>query len=162
MAHARLALALLIAGMVALGGCLSTETPVARAADVMKHRCRTRTTAQEDAALLSSTLPLRTETHCNYDACSGTAQVFGVRVFVRPPSGVTADRLALALQCDNARGLLQGETSPSPADLYRLPDAWVYAEVAASSDGLVITLSSDSVADNIRIRRHVEAWLAKR
>jgi hypothetical protein len=159
MVPVRLGVAVLATAVSGLGGCVAPETPVARAADVVHHECRARTSAREDDALLAATLPLRTEAYCNYDACSGAAQVFGVRIFVRPPPGVSAQRLALAVQCHNARALLQPsaamETSAA-ADPYRLPDIWVSDDVAASADGMVVTLSGDSIADNIRLRHHVE------
>ena len=79
-------------------------------------------------------------------------RVAGAKLLVRPPNGVTADQFTRALQCHSARVLL-GQVNPAvvPNDPYWLPDSWVNINVKPENGNFAITISADTVHDNLQV-----------
>jgi hypothetical protein len=77
-------------------------------------------------------------------------RVNGAKLYVAPPNGVSAEQLTRALQCHGARTLL-GQIGRAPNEPYSLPDRWVSIQVQAEPGHFLITLSSDTVHDNLQV-----------
>jgi hypothetical protein len=85
--------------------------------------------------------------------------VFAVRLVVRAPAGVSAEQLARLLRCHGARALLgEVERSQLGDDPYWLPGSWVDIDVKDTGRSFVVTLTGNSVTENLRILRRAEAF----
>jgi hypothetical protein len=143
-------------------GCLESESIPARAAKVERQTCAGAGSEEDAEETLRKTTVLRAESKCHVDYCNGVGQVFGVKLTVVPPEGVTADRLARTLQCHGARAIL-GRLDVSKIaddDPYWLPGSWVEIEVQREAGHLLVTLNGDHVSDNIRLLRRATAYAA--
>src|SRR5580692_1464815 len=150
-----------LAVAIVLSACAGTAAPTATAAKVEQLECTSATLLPDDARLLRETRVLKVEPTYLHDTCAGTAEVTGAKLVVRPRSGVSAGQLARMLQCASARATL-GRADPSrlPNDPYGFPGAWVDVDVTPDGDNFVVTLSANSVPNNIRLLRRATAFLA--
>jgi len=84
-------------------------------------------------------------------------------MLVPAPAGMSAGQLARTLQCHRDRVVL-GLADPSelPNAPFWLPGSWVTIEVTAEAGNLVVMLSGDTVADNLRVLRRATAFAAVR
>jgi hypothetical protein len=117
-------------------------------------------TAQDDLHVIQAAAVLEVEGH--YDVHeSGISRVTATRVLLRPPQGVTADRMTRILQCHNARMVL-GRADPVslPDDPYSLPNTWLDISVKEQDGNYVVLLSADRVSDNIRVLKRAQAFAA--
>jgi hypothetical protein len=141
-------------------GCEPAVSLPARAAAVERDACGLSGASGLETArrVVAGTATLSAESSCHVDYCSGAGQIFGARLAVRPPEGVTAAELAQALRCHGAQALLQaGERLEN--DPFFLPDSWVDIDVAPRERGIfVVTLTGETVTDNIRVLRRAKAF----
>jgi hypothetical protein len=91
---------------------------------------------------------------------SGVSQVFATRVTIRPPDGVSVDRMTRVLQCHSARRLLARGDAPLANDPYFLPDVWLSISVREEQGNFVAVIAADSVADNLRVFQRAKAFAA--
>jgi hypothetical protein len=71
---------------------------------------------------------------------------------MRPPEGISADRMTRILQCHSARVLLGQIDRPEPSkDPFSLRDALVNIDVKPQDGNYVVTLETDKTADNIQL-----------
>jgi hypothetical protein len=145
-------------GFVALGvfslaaACTPAPLPAAKAAGIEQAQCDATSTAQE--GLVRSTKVLAVEPIYSRIITTGSSdqRVDGVKLVVRPPPGVNADQMTRILQCHSARALLgQIDRESDRNDPYWLPDRWVNIEVRPENGNFAVTLSADSVRDNLRV-----------
>jgi hypothetical protein len=86
-------------------------------------------------------------------------RVSGAKLVIRPPDGLSSERLASILQCHSARALLgQVDVSRFADDPYWLPDAWLDIDVKSEGGNFAVTLSSDTVAKNLRVLERASAF----
>jgi hypothetical protein len=135
--------------------CASSPPPTAKAAGIERMQCDGTATAQDEVMLLRSTAVLRFEpiySHVMTANNNDEQRVNGAKLLVRPPKGLTAEQLTRILQCHSARVLL-GQVSGSavPNDPYWLPDAWVNIDVRPDLGNFAVTLSADSVRENLEV-----------
>jgi hypothetical protein len=144
-----------------LSGCAPTIRPLAKATQVEQMECSSKGNASDDLRLLQSATVLKAEpvysrVHTN---AMDEGLVSGARLVIRPPQGVSADRLNQMLQCHSAGVLLgQIDRSKFPDDPYWLPNAWLDIDVKPEGDNFVVTLSANSVARNLQVLRRATAF----
>jgi hypothetical protein len=86
-------------------------------------------------------------------------RVNGAELLVRPPAGVSAEQMTRILQCHSARILLgQIRRDAILEDPYWLPDTWVNIEVRPENGNFAITVSADSVRDNLQVFARVRKY----
>jgi hypothetical protein len=65
---------------------------------------------------------------------------------------VSAEQLTRILQCHSARALLgRLDRDSVPNDPYWLPDTWVNIDVKAEDGNFAVTLTADTVRDNLQV-----------
>lgn len=132
--------------------CTSTPLPAAKAAGVARDQQCDET--QSGLALLRSTTVIRIDPVYSHVMTGDNSEerVNGAKLLVRPPQGLSADQMARVLQCHSASVLL-GQVSPSaiPNDPYWLPNSWVDIHVTPEDGNFAVTLSADTVTDNLRL-----------
>jgi hypothetical protein len=154
----RILCALIGAGVA---GCTVNVPPAARAAQVEHAQCAGAKTAQDDLRLLEATTVLKAEPLYSRVHTNGNDEdrVSGAKLLIRPPPGISADRLGLVLQCHSARALLgQVDKSQVPDDPYWLPDAWVDIDVTPEAGNFAVTLRADSVSRNLQVLNRATAF----
>jgi hypothetical protein len=142
-----------VAGALVLAACSSAPPPSAKAAGVERLQCDSASAAQD--GLVRSTRVLAVEplySHVITSNNNSEERVAGAKLLVRPPNGVTADEFTRVLQCHSARVLL-GQVNPDTVanDPYWLPDTWVNINVRPENGNFAITISADSVHDNLQV-----------
>ncbi len=131
----------------------------ARAAQVEQLQCQGMPAGQDELRSIEHMTVLKAESKCHVDYCNGAAQVFGVRLVVRPSQPTSASELATLLRCHGARATLgKIDLSQDPSDPYWLPDSWVDIEVREDGGDFLVTLTGQSVTDNIHILRRATAF----
>jgi hypothetical protein len=145
---------LVLAALASGVGCATITPPAARAAGVERVQCDAAAT-NDGERILRSTTVLRSDpiyTHMITGNNNSEDRVAGAKLLVRPPDGVTAELMVRTLQCHSARVLL-GQVSGAlvPNDPYWLPDAWVDIDVKPEDGNFAVTLSSDSIRDNLAL-----------
>jgi hypothetical protein len=152
----------LVATGVALSlttACARPATPTATAAKVEHTQCPGVDYA--DASLLRGTTVLRAEPiYTRQPNKSGDGEhVSGVKLVIRPPEGVSAERLTRTLQCHSARALLgQVDRSQLPDDPYWLPDEWLDISVVPENGNYAVSLRADSVSKNLEVFNRVVTY----
>jgi len=141
-------------------GCIFYRSPADRAASTERLQCADSKSPQDDAQVLQSMQVLSVLPKYMYSG-EVVGKVTGARIVIRPPEGVTSDRLTRILQCHGAREFL-GHADPAqlPHDPYFLPDAWVSIDVEAVSGNYVVALESDTITNNLRILRQANEFAA--
>jgi hypothetical protein len=131
--------------------CAQTEAPAREAAQTERLQCSDPVALKESASILDrmTVLEVQPVTFPNQDK-SGAWTLSGTRLIVRPPEGVGADQFERALQCHGALVTL-GRISRHEDDPTWLPRAVVDIRVEPKSGNLAVTLSSNSVSDNLKI-----------
>jgi|SRR5580704_2548241 hypothetical protein len=149
----RYLLATLATGALSLASaCASQPGATAQAAGVERMQCDASSTAQDN--LVRSIAVLRVEPAYSHVRTNNSSEerVNGAKLLVRPPKGVTADQLTRILQCHSARVLLgQLNSNAVPNDPYWLPDRWVNIDVRSENGNFVVTVSADTVRDNLQV-----------
>ncbi len=137
----------------AVSACASSPPPTARAAGVERMQCDASSAAQDD--LVRSTRVLSVEpvySHVITSNNNSEERVNGAKMVVRPPTGVSSEQMTRILQCHSARVLLgQVNSNTVPNDPYWLPDTWVNIEVKPENGNFAITVSADSVRENLQV-----------
>ncbi|MGO9832897.1 MAG: hypothetical protein ACLP1X_01640 [Polyangiaceae bacterium] len=140
-----------LTALIGATACSSGPLPATRAAGVERLQCDASPNSQDQLVRSLKVLhvqPLYTHTMTGGD--NAEERVNGATLLVRPPSGISPEQLTRALQCHGARTVL-GQLSSTPNDPYFLPDRWVTIEVKPEGGNFAITLSSDSVHDNLQV-----------
>ncbi|HEV3192517.1 MAG TPA: hypothetical protein VGY54_18535 [Polyangiaceae bacterium] len=152
-----------ISALLASGvyGCLVTRSTLsAKAADVEQLQCTDAKPSQSEMQVFQTMTVIRVDGQYSYHS-SGVGKVVGTRIVVRPPEGISTERMTRILQCHGAQALL-GHIDPSQVsnDPYWLPDAWVEIDVKSEAGNYVAFLTTDTVSDNLRIMRRATAFAA--
>jgi hypothetical protein len=134
--------------------CASSPPPSAKAARVERLQCEPGQTAQQEEHLIRSTQVLHVEplySHVRTSNNNAEERVNGAKLIVRPPRGIGAEQMTRILQCHSARVLLGEVNASFVDDPYWLPDAWVAINVKPENGNFAITVSADSVRDNLQV-----------
>jgi hypothetical protein len=157
--------ALLAFAAIGLGcmtaACAGKVAPAAKAASVERLQCE-RGAAGEDVRLLQSTAVLSARplySHVITGKNDSEERVTGAQLLVRPPEGVSAERLTRVLQCHSAQVLLgQVDSSRFADDPYWLPDAWLDIDVKPEGGNFAVVLRADSVPDGLKVLHRATAF----
>jgi hypothetical protein len=143
-------------------GCASAPTPTVKAAEVERMQCDESTTPEQDAQILATTKVIRSEPiYSNIPSTYGDIEhrVNGAKLLVRPPEGVSAERMTRILQCHSARELLGQSDRPDLAsDPYWLPGAWLEIAVTPEDGNFAITLEADTIAKSLQVYARAVAY----
>jgi hypothetical protein len=140
-------------GALALAtACASQPRATAQAAGVERMQCDSSSAAQD--SLVRSIEVLHVQPLYSHVRTNNTSEerVNGAKLLVRPPKDVSAEELTRILQCHSARVLLgQINSNAVPNDPYWLPDHWVNIEVKPENGNFAVTVSADTVRDNLQV-----------
>jgi hypothetical protein len=79
-------------------------------------------------------------------------RVGGVQILMRPPEGISPERMTRILQCHSARTLLGQIDRLDPSrDPFSLPNAWVSINVKPKDGNYAVTLEADKIEDNVQL-----------
>jgi len=133
-------------------GCATEPRPSVQAAGVEQLQCDASATSKDD--LVRSIAVIHVQPLYSHVRTGNTSEerVNGAKLLVRPPRGVSAEQLTRVLQCHSARVLLgQLPVNGVPNDPYWLPDSWVNIEVKPENGNFAVTLSANTVRDNLAV-----------
>jgi hypothetical protein len=146
---------LAVGAVAGVAACAANPPATTTAANVEKMQCDGSASPQEELGLLRSTSVLRAEplySHVSTTNNNSEERVNGALLIVRPPRTVSAEQMTRILQCHSARVLLgKVEKAAVANDPYWLPDTWLNIEVKPSDGNFAVTISADSVHDNLQV-----------
>ena len=88
-------------------------------------------------------------------------RVDGAKLVIRPPDGITAERLTRILQCHAARALLgQDEQAVLRDDPFWLPNAWIHVDVRPEDGNYAVRLEADDLPTSIKIAERAREYAA--
>jgi hypothetical protein len=142
--------------------CASAPPPAIKAAEVEQMQCDESTSPAEDAQILATTQVIRSEPiYSNVPSTYGDVEhrVNGAKLLVRPPEGVSAERMTRILQCHCARQLLGQSDRPELAnDPYYLPGSWLEIRVTPEDGNFAVTLEADTIGKSLQVYHRAVAY----
>jgi hypothetical protein len=156
-------LGLLPLALPAMVGCAATLPPATQAAEVERVQCDSGKASDAELQIVQSASVIQAEplyshvlTHGGNDA---ERRVDGAKLVIRPPEGVSADRMTRILQCHGARALLgKLDHASLPEDPFWLPDTWVTVEVKPENGNYSVTLEANDAPSNIKLAARAMAF----
>jgi hypothetical protein len=150
------------AGIACAGtACAERVAPATKAASVEQLQCDHRAPG-DDVRLLQGTTVLAAHplySHVISGKNSSEDRVTGARLTVRPPDGVSPERLTRVIQCHSARALLgQVDTTAFSNDPYWLPDAWLDIQVVPENGNYDVVLRADNIPDGLEVLHRATAF----
>jgi hypothetical protein len=143
-------------------GCGTSPPPAARAAQVEHLQCDESTSAQEAARVLETTKVIASEPiYSNVPTADEGVEhrVNGAKLVVRPPEGVSPERMTRILQCHSARELLrQADRVELANDPYWLPGAWIEIRVTPEDGNYAVTLEADTIGKSLQVYARAVAY----
>jgi hypothetical protein len=145
-----------------IGACATTLPPASRAAEVERFQCDTPGTEPGDVQVLERASVLRAEplySHVITGNNGAEERVDGAKLLIRPPPGISAERMTRIIQCHSARALLgKVDRAAFPDDPFWLPDTWVSVEVRPEDGNYAVTLEANDIQTNIRLAARAKAF----
>ncbi len=142
-------------------GCASTPAPTVKAAQVEQLQCDESTTPQEDNRILESTKVISSEPIYSTVPSVDNVEhrVNGAKLVVRPPEGVSAERMTRILQCHSARELLgRADSAELASDPYWLPGEWIDIRVTPEDGNYAVTLEADTITKSLQVLARAAAY----
>jgi hypothetical protein len=142
-------------------GCASNPPPTVKAAQVEQLQCDQTTTPQEDAQILESTKVISSEPIYSTVPSVDNVEhrVNGAKLVVRPPEGVSAERMTRILQCHSARELLgRADRAELASDPYWLPGEWIDIRVTPEDGNYAVTLEADTITKSLQVLARAAAY----
>jgi hypothetical protein len=150
------------AGSCLAVGCAASPTPTARAVQVEQLQCDESTSPREDVRILGTTKvisaePLYSNVPTSYNDIEH--RVNGAKLLVRPPEGVSAERMTRVLQCHSARQVLgQADRAELTVDPYWLPGEWILIRVTPEDGNDAVTLEADTITKGLQVYARAAAY----
>jgi hypothetical protein len=139
-------------------GCLLPQSPTVRAINVEHLQCPDLSPSPTEVVQTTQILHVYGD---YFYQSAGLGKIEGARILLRPPEGMTVDRMTRVLQCYGAQGFLGHTRGASTAnDPFFLPDAWVDIDVKVENGNYVAVLTSDTSYNNLRILQRANAFAA--
>jgi hypothetical protein len=133
----------------------ASPPPAATAARVERLQCDPGSDEAHLAELLDKGTILEVQPHFSPIATmknSPGERIGGVQILMRPPEGISPERMTRILQCHSARSMLGQIDRPDPSrDPFSLANAWVNINVQPKDGNYAVTLEADKVEDNLRL-----------
>jgi hypothetical protein len=122
-------------------------------------QCEAKTLASDRDIVASATV---LDVGAQYSShTSGVSQVFATRIVMRPPEGVSVDRMTRILQCHAARQALGHADGPPIAnDPFYLPNTWLNISVRQEDGNFVAAIGADTTDQNLKVLRRAKAYAA--
>jgi hypothetical protein len=144
--------------------CATTLPPERQAAQVEQIQCDPTFTEDSDLRLLASASVLEAEplhSHVITGMNGAEERVDGAKLVVRPPEGISAERMTRILQCHAARALLgRIDRTRFPDDPFWLPDTWVSVEVRPENGNYAVILEANDLPRNLLLAKRVREFAA--
>jgi hypothetical protein len=159
----KLSLVVVAAGLACVAtSCAERVAPTAKAASVEQLQCDRGAVSGDDVRLLQATTVLAAHplySHVISGKNDSEDRVIGARLTVRPPEGVSSERLTRVIQCHSARALL-GQVDPAAFanDPYWLPDAWLDIQVVPENGNYEVVLRADNIPDGLQVLHRATAF----
>jgi hypothetical protein len=136
--------------------CATTLPPEQKAAEVERFQCDSNpVVANEDVRILERASVISSEplySHVLTGADDSEQRVDGAKLVIRPPDGVSAERMTRIIQCHAARALLgKLDRAGLPDDPFWLPDTWVSVEVRPENGNYAVVLEANDVRTNLKV-----------
>ena len=153
-----------IAGGVSLSfllGCATSPPPNVKAAQVEQVQCDQSTSPEEGARILETSRVISSEPiYSNVPSAYGEIEhrVNGAKLVIRPPEGVSAERMTRILQCHSARQLLGQSDSELANDPYWLPDSWIDIRVTPEDGNYAVTLEASTITKSLQVYARAVAY----
>jgi hypothetical protein len=145
-----------------VGACATTQPPTAKASEVEQIQCGSGSAEAEDIRVVENATVLKAQplySHVMSGPNGAEERVDGAKLLVRPPEGVSAERMTRIIQCHSARALLgKVDRSPFPDDPFWLPNTWVTVEVRPEGGNYAVVLEANDLPTNIELARRVMAY----
>jgi len=142
--------------------CATAPPPSVRAGEVERIQCDSESAGVNEVHVLQTASVVRVEplySHVLTGNNGAEERVDGVKLLIRPPEGVTPERMTRILQCHDARALLgKVDRSAFPDDPFWLPGTWVSVEVRAESGNYAVILEADDVTTNLRLAERAKIF----
>lgn len=124
-------------------------------------QCEAQSSAGDRSIIASATV---LEVGAQYSShTSGVSQVFATRIVMRPPEGVSVDRMTRVLQCHTARQTLgRADDAPIANDPFYLPNTWLTINVREEDGNFVAVIGADTTDQNLTELRRAKAYAAAR
>lgn len=161
--EARPIIALTIAAVLGLWSC-AAAAPATKATEVERLQCDGTSSTETDARVIEGMTVLSVEPLYSYvhTATTGTdKRVAGVKLLIRPPESIDAERLLRVLQCHGARAVLgRVDASKFPDDPYWLSGSWLDIDLVSEAGNLSITVQADDIHKNLQVLSRARAFAA--
>jgi hypothetical protein len=150
----RSCLTILLAASASVSSC-AAPPPMSAAVRVERLQCDPASGETQLAELLSGSTILGAEPRYSHIMTSNNnseERIRGAKILMRPPEGVSAERMPRLLQCHGARAVL-GRIDPSGVrdDPFWLPNVWVEIVVKPENGNYAVTLETDNLTENIHL-----------
>jgi hypothetical protein len=153
-----------IAGLLA-SGCGAATSPRDQAAEVERVQCGSSSTDADDERVIEGASVIKSEPLYSH-VITNTGfeeRVDGAKLVIRPPEGVSAERMTRVIQCHSARALLgKIDNAKFQDDPFWLPDTWVSVEVHPEEGNYAVTLEANDIPTNLRLAARAKAYASTR
>jgi len=152
----------LLVPMVLGMACASTLPPETKAAEVERLQCGGATAEAEDLRVLTDAKVIEARPLYSHVITGNNGleeRVDGTKLVIRPPEGISPERMTRILQCHSARALLgQVDRAKFPDDPFWLPDTWVSIEVKPDNGNYAVTLEANDIPTNLKLAARAKAY----
>ncbi len=157
-------LPLILVGAVPLG-CSTVPTPQTQAVEVERVQCEGAPDSR-DLRVLEAATVIKAEplySHVVTGKSFGEERVDGAKLLIRPPEGISAERMSRLIQCHSAQALLgRVDRTQFPDDPFWLPDTWITVEVTPEHGNYAVTLEANDLPSNLRLAQRAQAYAQAR
>lgn len=156
-------IALAIVAALGLWSC-AAAAPATKATEVERLQCDGTTSTETDARVIEGVTVLSVEPLYSYvhTATTGTdKRVAGVKLLIRPPESMDAERVLRVLQCHGARAVLgRVDASQFPDDPYWLNGSWLDIDLVPEAGNLLVTIQAGDIHQNLQVLSRAKAFAA--
>jgi hypothetical protein len=151
------------AALTLVAACATSAVPPrSQAAEVERIQCGSGEADSEDLAVLQTAGVIKAEplySHVLTGNNGAEERMDGVKLLLRPPDGVSADRMTRIIQCHSARAFLgKVDRAKLPDDPFFLPDTWVSVEVRPENGNYAVILEANDLSTNLQLAAHARAY----
>jgi hypothetical protein len=142
--------------------CSTTLPAIDTASRVEEVQCGSGSAEAADIRLVQQAVVLKAEPLYSHVMTGGNGaeeRVDGAKLVIRPPEGVSAERMTRIIQCHSAQALLgKIDRSAFPDDPFWLPNTWVSVEVRPEAGHYAVVLEANDLPTNIELAHRVIAY----
>jgi hypothetical protein len=144
--------------------CATNLPPERTAAEVERVQCDSPASSDADLHVLSNAKVLEVKplySHVITGTNGAEERVDGAKLVVRPPEGISAERMTRMIQCHAARALLgKVDRASFPDDPFWMPDTWISVEVRPENGNYAVVLEANDLPTNIKLAARAREYAA--